>query len=175
MSDQPKWTPGTWVALSASGNATDPLQIVASAPPWWGKDSKLIASGFQNINPEANANLQLIAAAPRLYTALEALLNSIDDYCGEPDRGHHQQQRNTARAALTQARGEAAPAERLIELLNLNTRTRHCLKKAHIQTIEQLAEKTEAEVLRVPGIWGKGLAEIRKALAGMGLSLRESA
>ena len=103
MSDKtPKWTPGSWVALSASGNATDPLQIVASAPPWWGKDSKLIASGFQNINPEANANLLLIAAAPELYAALVNARTRMLRY------GEVQSEIDEIDATLAKARGETA-------------------------------------------------------------------
>ena len=105
MSDKtPKWTPGSWVALSASGNATDPLQIVASAPPWWGKDSKLIASGFQNINPEANANLHLIAAAPELYVALSELVRVVDGTL--QGYGILAAPLDAARAALAKARGD---------------------------------------------------------------------
>jgi hypothetical protein len=76
--NQPKWTPGPWIALSCTGAKASPLQVVASAEIWV-KGSKLIASGFQNLNPEATANLQLIAAAPELYAALKLYVEHFGD------------------------------------------------------------------------------------------------
>jgi hypothetical protein len=96
--NKPQWTQGDWVALSASGKTADPLMIVASAPCWV-KGSKLIASGFSMTEPDATANLQLIAAAPDLYAAVEAALNMVDGD-GAPPRW------DILRAALAKARGE---------------------------------------------------------------------
>lgn len=51
-----------------------------------------------------------------------------------------------------------------IEVLSLSVRAQHLLLSAGIQTIPDLAEKTESELLRIKGLGQKSLAEIMAAL-----------
>lgn len=55
--------------------------------------------------------------------------------------------------------------------LELSVRSANCLKVAKIQTIGELAQKTEVEMLEYPNFGKNSLAEIKKILAGMKLSL----
>ncbi len=55
--------------------------------------------------------------------------------------------------------------------LELSVRSANCLKVAAIQTIEELVQKTEVEMLKYPNFGKKSLAEIKEILAEMGLSL----
>jgi DNA-directed RNA polymerase subunit alpha len=77
----------------------------------------------------------------------------------------------------TEARGEDKPQiknenlNRSVEELELSVRSYNCLKNANIQTIGELVQKTEAEMLKTKNFGRKSLNEIKEILAQMGLSL----
>jgi hypothetical protein len=58
---------------------------------------------------------------------------------------------------------------RSVEELELSVRSYNCLKNANIQTIGELVQKTEAEMLRTKNFGRKSLNEIKEILANMGL------
>ena len=60
---------------------------------------------------------------------------------------------------------------RSVEELELSVRSYNCLKNANIQTIGELVQKTEAEMLRTKNFGRKSLNEIKEILGNMGLSL----
>jgi DNA-directed RNA polymerase subunit alpha len=60
---------------------------------------------------------------------------------------------------------------RSVEELELSVRSYNCLKNANIQTIGELVQKTEAEMLRTKNFGRKSLNEIKEILANMGLTL----
>jgi DNA-directed RNA polymerase subunit alpha len=60
---------------------------------------------------------------------------------------------------------------RSVEELELSVRSYNCLKNANIQTIGELVQKTEAEMLRTKNFGRKSLNEIKEILGSMGLSL----
>src|SRR6516225_6531864 len=76
-----------------------------------------------------------------------------------------------------EARGEEKPQiknenlNRSVEELELSVRSYNCLKNANIQTIGELVQKTEAEMLKTKNFGRKSLNEIKEILASMGLSL----
>ena len=59
---------------------------------------------------------------------------------------------------------------RSVEELELSVRSYNCLKNANIQTIGDLVQKTEAEMLRTKNFGRKSLNEIKELLLGLGLS-----
>jgi len=59
---------------------------------------------------------------------------------------------------------------RSVEELELSVRSYNCLKNANIQTISDLVQKTEAEMLRTKNFGRKSLNEIKEILSGLGLS-----
>ncbi|MGH9470991.1 MAG: DNA-directed RNA polymerase subunit alpha [Terriglobia bacterium] len=61
--------------------------------------------------------------------------------------------------------------DRSVEELELSVRSYNCLKNANIQTIRQLVEKTEAEMLKTKNFGRKSLNEIKEILGLMGLGL----
>jgi DNA-directed RNA polymerase subunit alpha len=77
----------------------------------------------------------------------------------------------------TESRGEEKPQiknenlNRSVEELELSVRSYNCLKNANIQTIGELVQKTEAEMLKTKNFGRKSLNEIKEILASMGLSL----
>ena len=58
-----------------------------------------------------------------------------------------------------------------IEELDLSVRSFHCLKRANINTVEDLTNKTEEEMIKVRNLGRKSLEEVEHKLAMMGLSL----
>ena len=61
--------------------------------------------------------------------------------------------------------------EMTIEELDLSVRSFNCLKRANINTVEDLISKTEDEMIKVRNLGRKSLEEVEQKLAMMGLSL----
>ncbi|MGE5553239.1 MAG: DNA-directed RNA polymerase subunit alpha [Betaproteobacteria bacterium] len=64
--------------------------------------------------------------------------------------------------------------EMTIEELDLSVRSYNCLKRAGINTVEELTRKTEEDMMKVRNLGRKSLEEVKQKLAGLGLSLREA-
>ena len=62
--------------------------------------------------------------------------------------------------------------EMTIEELDLSVRSFNCLKRANINTVQDLTEKTEDEMMKVRNLGRKSLEEVMNKLAMMGLSLK---
>ena len=60
-----------------------------------------------------------------------------------------------------------------IEELDLSCRSYNCLKRANIQTVLELTEKTEEEMMKVKNLGKKSLKEIKEKLAACGLSFKD--
>ncbi|MBE0535872.1 MAG: DNA-directed RNA polymerase subunit alpha [Phycisphaerae bacterium] len=58
-----------------------------------------------------------------------------------------------------------------IESLDLTVRSSNCLESNHIETVGQLVDMTEADLLKIRSFGKTSLREIRRKLADMGLSL----
>jgi DNA-directed RNA polymerase subunit alpha len=58
-----------------------------------------------------------------------------------------------------------------VDELELSVRSYNCLKNANIQSIGELVQKSEAEMLRTKNFGRKSLNEIKEILTTMGLSL----
>ena len=63
--------------------------------------------------------------------------------------------------------------EMSIEDLDLSVRSYNCLKRAGINTVEDLANKAEEEMMKVRNLGRKSLDEVKQKLHGLGLSLKE--
>jgi DNA-directed RNA polymerase subunit alpha len=61
-----------------------------------------------------------------------------------------------------------------IEELDLSVRSYNCLKRAGINTVEDLANKTEDEMMKVRNLGRKSLEEVLNKMAELGLSLKPS-
>lgn len=64
--------------------------------------------------------------------------------------------------------------EMSIEDLELSVRSYNCLKRAGINTVEQLTERSEADMMKVRNLGQKSLTEVKNKLEELGLSLRPS-
>ena len=63
--------------------------------------------------------------------------------------------------------------ELTIEELDLSVRSFNCLKRANINTVEDLISKTEDEMMKVSNLGRKSLEEVINKLAMMGLHLAD--
>ena len=60
----------------------------------------------------------------------------------------------------------------MIEDLDLSVRSYNCLKRAGIQTVEELTQKTEDEMMRVRNLGKKSLEEVKDKIYELGLSFK---
>jgi len=63
--------------------------------------------------------------------------------------------------------------EMTIEELDLSVRSYNCLKRAGINTVQELTNKTEEDMMKVRNLGRKSLEEVKSKLAELGLSLRK--
>ncbi|SHF08567.1 DNA-directed RNA polymerase subunit alpha [Caldanaerobius fijiensis DSM 17918] len=61
-----------------------------------------------------------------------------------------------------------------IEELDLSVRSYNCLKRAGINTVGELTQKTEEEMMKVRNLGKKSLEEVQQKLKALGLSLKPS-
>lgn len=63
--------------------------------------------------------------------------------------------------------------DKTIEELDLSVRSYNCLKRADIQTVKDLTERTEADMMKVRNLGQKSLEEIKLKLADWGVGFRQ--
>ncbi|QYA48608.1 DNA-directed RNA polymerase subunit alpha [Nosocomiicoccus ampullae] len=63
--------------------------------------------------------------------------------------------------------------EMSIEELDLSVRSYNCLKRAGINTVQELTEKTESDMMKVRNLGRKSLDEVKNKLDDLGLELRQ--
>lgn len=64
--------------------------------------------------------------------------------------------------------------EMTIEELDLSVRSFNCLKRAGINTVEELTQRTEDDMMKVRNLGRKSLEEVQQKLEALGLSLKPS-
>lgn len=64
--------------------------------------------------------------------------------------------------------------EMTVEELDLSVRSYNCLKRAAINTVEELTRKTEDDMMKVRNLGKKSLEEVQRKLAELGLGLKSS-
>ncbi len=70
--------------------------------------------------------------------------------------------------------GKEKILEMTIEELDLSVRSYNCLKRAGINTVHDLTEKTQEEMIKVRNLGSKSLEEVLNKIASLGLSLAPS-
>jgi DNA-directed RNA polymerase subunit alpha len=69
--------------------------------------------------------------------------------------------------------GNTKTMEMTIEDLDLSVRSYNCLKRAGINTVAELVQKSEDDMMKVRNLGRKSMEEVKKKLLELGLSLRE--
>ena len=100
-------------------------------------------------------------AAKSLIDHLQ-LLTKVDEQVSEMD------------SVMKEAQGEVQNKGlvMMIEDLDLSVRSYNCLKRAGIQTVEELTQKTEDEMMRVRNLGKKSLKEVKDKIYELGLSFK---
>ncbi|WP_028273292.1 DNA-directed RNA polymerase subunit alpha [Atopococcus tabaci] len=82
-----------------------------------------------------------------------------------------------AREAEIMVEKEETQKEKMLEMtieeLDLSVRSYNCLKRAGINTVQELTNKTEAEMMKVRNLGRKSLEEVKLKLAELDLELRQ--
>jgi DNA-directed RNA polymerase subunit alpha len=104
--------------------------------------------------------------------AAEILIKSLAIFT-EADRVEELTSRNGAGAAEAAVPAAAEGDDRLIEELEIGVRAYNCLKRAGIQTIGDLVQKSESELKAIPNFGERSIDEVKEALTALGLSLRD--
>jgi DNA-directed RNA polymerase subunit alpha len=107
-----------------------------------------------------------------LREAAEILIKSLAIFT-DADRVEELTSRNGAGAAEPGAVPATEGDDRLIEELEIGVRAYNCLKRAGIQTIGDLVQKSESELKAIPNFGERSIEEVKESLAALGLSLRE--
>ncbi len=63
--------------------------------------------------------------------------------------------------------------EMSIEELDLSVRSYNCLKRAGINSVQELTDKSEADMMKVRNLGRKSLEEVKFKLEDLGLGLRK--
>ena len=81
---------------------------------------------------------------------------------------------NDMESIMKEAQGEVVNKGlvMMIEDLDLSVRSYNCLKRAGIQTVEELTQKTEDEMMRVRNLGKKSLKEVKDKIYDLGLSFK---
>ena len=69
---------------------------------------------------------------------------------------------------------KTGPGAMSIDDLDLSVRSNNCLRRAGINTVAELTQKSEEDMMKVRNLGRKSLDEVKKKLADLGLSLRKS-
>jgi DNA-directed RNA polymerase subunit alpha len=107
-----------------------------------------------------------------LREAAEILIKSLAIFT-DADRVEELTSRDGAGAAEPGVAPVAEGDDRLIEELEIGVRAYNCLKRAGIQTIGDLVQKSESELKAIPNFGDRSIEEVMEALAALGLALRE--
>ena len=76
--------------------------------------------------------------------------------------------------AAAEEKPENGPATMSIDDLDLSVRSNNCLRRAGINTVEELTQKSEEDMMKVRNLGKKSLDEVKKKLSDLGLSLRKT-
>jgi DNA-directed RNA polymerase subunit alpha len=115
-----------------------------------------------------------IEPAGALREAAEILIKSLAIFT-DADRVEELTSRDGAGAAEA-VLGPVSTAEgddRLIEELEIGVRAYNCLKRAGIQTVGDLVQRSESELNAIPNFGKRSTDEVKDALNALGLNLRE--
>ena len=123
------------------------------------KYDKLIMEVWTNgsITPQSS-----IALAARILTDHLDLFNDINDQVASMDSVIKESTNENTNKGMVM----------MIEDLDLSVRSYNCLKRAGIQTVDELTQRSEDEMMRVRNLGKKSLKEVKEKLIDMGLGFK---
>lgn len=106
--------------------------------------------------------IESVALAAKILIDHLELLTNVHEQVNELDSMMKEAQGETQNKGLIM----------MIEDLDLSVRSYNCLKRAGIQTVEELTQKTEDEMMRVRNLGKKSLKEVKDKIYDLGLSFK---
>ena len=122
---------------------------------------------FDKLNLEVWTN-GIISAQEAVSLAAKILTEHLNLFVDLSDAGS-----NTEIMVEKDDKGKEKVLEMTIEELDLSVRSFNCLKRAGINTVEDLINKSEEEMMKVRNLGRKSLEEVQQKLAALGLGLRQ--
>jgi len=116
-----------------------------------------------------------IEPSTALREAAEILIKSLAIFT-DADRVEELTSRDgdvAAEAGFASPLGGAEGDDRLIEELEIGVRAYNCLKRAGIQTVGDLVQRSESELNAIPNFGKRSTDEVKDSLTALGLSLRD--
>ena len=110
-----------------------------------------------SINPKEAVSL----AAKILNDYLALFINLVDNVGGLEMMVEKEEEKKTKVLEMT------------IDELDLSVRSYNCLKRAGINTVDELIQRDEVDMMKVRNLGRKSLEEVRQRLASLGLSLKK--
>ena len=107
-----------------------------------------------------------------LREAAEILIKSLAIFT-DADRVEELTSREGVAVAAAEPGIAAEGDDRLIEELEIGVRAYNCLKRAGVQTIGELLQRSESELNAIPNFGQRSIEEVVESLGAIGLSLRE--
>lgn len=111
----------------------------------------------------------VINAQEAVSLAAKVLTEHLNLFVDLSDKGY-----NTEIMVEKDDKGKEKALEMTIEELDLSVRSFNCLKRAGINTVEDLINKSEDEMMKVRNLGRKSLEEVEQKLEALNLSLRPS-
>ena len=111
----------------------------------------------------------VINAQEAVSLAAKVLTEHLNLFVNLSDKGT-----NTEVMVEKNDQGKEKALEMTIEELDLSVRSFNCLKRANINTVEDLINKTEDEMMKVRNLGRKSLDEVIDKLTKLGFSLRSN-
>ena len=111
----------------------------------------------------------VINAQEAVSLAAKVLTEHLNLFVNLSDRGY-----NTEIMVEKDDKGKEKVLEMTIEELDLSVRSFNCLKRAGINTVEDLISKSEEDMMKVRNLGKKSLEEVEQKLIALGLSLKTS-
>jgi len=121
-----------------------------------------------------------------LERAIEIMIHQLKAIVGFQEQSEPEDDRTSDESSLPEKRSvdrerkHDVPTEDMadimktrIDTLEVGARTLASLAEAGIRTVGGLARKREEDILAIDGLGIKGLQEIKKALSGLGVSLKQ--
>ena len=133
-----------------------------SAPTRVGQNAKYDKVTLEITTDGSITPAESVAWAAKILIDHLQLLTKVDEQVSEMD------------SVMKEAQGEVQNKGlvMMIEDLDLSVRSYNCLKRAGIQTVEELTQKTEDEMMRVRNLGKKSLKEVKDKIYELGLSFK---
>lgn len=126
-------------------------------------------ANFDRLNIEVTTDGSItpqesIAISSKIMVDYFSLLTEVDEITEEMDTVIAEKEVEEVNKEL----------EMTLEELDLSVRSYNCLKRAGIQTVAELIEKSEEDLMKVRNLGKKSLAEVREKVEDLGLSFKEA-